>query len=66
MLVPDYIPQTKLSRVLELGVKVEKVPFNVWWDAILTRRYDGMGDASFVHPVDENVMAGKSKSIMSS
>jgi len=58
MLVPEYIPQTKLSRVLELGVNVEKVPFSDWWNAILTRTYDGIGDATFIHPVDENVMAG--------
>ena len=59
MLVPDYIPHTKLSRILELGVTVEKVPFSDWWNAILNRTYDGIGDASFIHPVDVNVMAGQ-------
>lgn len=59
MLVPDYIPQTKLSRILELDVKIKKVPFTQWWDAILSRTYDGIGQSTFIHPCDYNVMAGK-------
>lgn len=57
--MPDSIPETKLSRILELGVRVKKVPFTEWWQAIMTRSYEGMGDASFIHPCDLHVMAGK-------
>jgi len=62
MLVPDYIPNNKLEKILELGVKVTKVPFGVWWEALLTKGYDGMGEASFIHPTDLNVMAGNERS----
>ena len=58
MLVPDHIPETKLSKTLQLGVNVRKVPFADWWNAILTRSYSGMGKLSFIHPCDLNVMAG--------
>ena len=56
--VPEHAPQAKLSAIERLGGKVLKVPYDEWWQAIVTSRVDGV-DGLFVHPVqDEGVMAG--------
>jgi threonine dehydratase len=56
--VPEHAPQAKLSAIERLGGKVLKVPYEEWWQAIVTSRVDGV-DGLFVHPVqDEGVMAG--------
>ena len=56
--VPEHAPQAKLSAIERLGGKVLKVPYEEWWQAIVTSQVDGV-DGLFVHPVqDEGVMAG--------
>ncbi len=56
--VPEHAPQAKLGAIERLGGKVLKVPYDEWWQAIVTSRVDGV-DGLFVHPVqDEGVMAG--------
>jgi threonine dehydratase len=56
--VPEHAPQAKLSAIERLGGKVLKVPYEEWWQAIVTSQVDGV-DGLFVHPVqDEAVMAG--------
>jgi threonine dehydratase len=56
--VPDHAPQAKLSAIERLGGKVVKLPYDDWWQAIITSSVDGV-DGLFVHPVqDEGVMAG--------
>ena len=56
--VPEHAPQTKLDAIERLGGRVLKVPYDDWWQAIVTSRIDGE-DGLFVHPVaDEGVMAG--------
>ena len=56
--VPDHAPQAKLSAIERLGGKVVKLPYDDWWQAIVTGSVDGV-DGLFVHPVqDEGVMAG--------
>ncbi len=56
--VPEHAPQAKLSAIERLGGKVLKMPYEEWWQAIVTSRVDGV-DGLFVHPVqDEGVMAG--------
>jgi threonine dehydratase len=56
--VPEHAPQAKLSAIERLGGKVLKVPYEEWWQAIVTSRVDGV-EGLFVHPVqDEGVMAG--------
>ncbi len=56
--VPDHAPQAKLSAIERLGGKVVKLPYDAWWQAIVTGSVDGV-DGLFVHPVqDEGVMAG--------
>jgi threonine dehydratase len=56
--VPEHAPQAKLSAIERLGGKILKMPYDEWWQAIVTSRVDGV-DGLFVHPVqDEGVMAG--------
>ncbi|RMF82222.1 MAG: pyridoxal-phosphate dependent enzyme [Chloroflexi bacterium] len=58
VVVPDHAPQAKLSAIERLGGAVIKVPFDEWWQVLLTRQYAGL-NGFFVHPVsDPAVMAG--------
>ncbi len=56
--VPEHAPQAKLSAIERLGGEVVKLPYDDWWQAIVTSHVDGI-EGLFVHPVqDEAVMAG--------
>ena len=56
--VPEHAPQAKLEAIERLGGHVVKLPYDDWWQAMLTSRVDGI-EGLFVHPVqDESVMAG--------
>jgi threonine dehydratase len=56
--VPEHAPETKLAAIERLGGRVLKVPYEEWWQAIVTSRIDGV-TGLFVHPVaDPAVMAG--------
>jgi threonine dehydratase len=56
--VPEHAPQAKLDAIERLGGQVVKLPYDDWWQAIVTSRVDGV-EGLFVHPVqDEAVMAG--------
>jgi threonine dehydratase len=56
--VPEHAPQAKLGAIERLGGEVVKLPYDDWWQAIVTGRVDGI-EGLFVHPVqDEGVMAG--------
>ena len=58
VIVPDHAPQTKLDAITRLGAKYIKVPFNDWWQVIVTRKFEGM-KGFFIHPVsDPHVIAG--------
>lgn len=58
VLVPDTAPQAKLLAIERLGARIDKAPFDTWWQIMLGERYDGM-DGHFVHPVaDPGVIAG--------
>ncbi|HEX6527516.1 MAG TPA: pyridoxal-phosphate dependent enzyme [Streptosporangiaceae bacterium] len=58
IVVPEHAPQTKLAAIARLGGEVMKVPYDDWWNAIVTYRVDGV-EGLFVHPVqDPAVMAG--------
>ena len=58
VVVPDHAPQTKLAAIERLGARYIKVPFDDWWQVIVTHRYPGL-EGLFVHPVsDPAVMAG--------
>ena len=58
IVAPEHAPQTKLDAIARLGGTVVKVPYERWWEIMVTSQYDG-ADGLFVHPVqDERVMAG--------
>jgi threonine dehydratase len=56
--VPEHAPEAKLAAIERLGGQVVKLPYDAWWNAIVTSRVDGV-EGLFVHPVqDDAVMAG--------
>ena len=58
IVVPDHAPEAKLAAIERLGGQVLKIPYDAWWDVIVTSHLDGL-DGLFVHPVqDPAVMAG--------
>ncbi len=58
VVVPDHAPETKLKAIKRLGAEYIKVPFDQWWQVILTHRFDGL-EGLFIHPVsDPAVIAG--------
>jgi threonine dehydratase len=58
IVVPEHAPQAKLAAIERLGGRVLKVPYDQWWNVIVTSRVDGV-EGLFVHPVqDRAVMAG--------
>ena len=58
VIVPDHAPQTKLDAITRLGAKFIKIPFNDWWQVLVTRKFNGI-KGFFVHPVsDPPVIAG--------
>lgn len=58
VIVPDHAPQTKLDAITRLGAKYIRIPFNDWWQVLVTRKFEGI-KGFFVHPVsDPPVIAG--------
>jgi threonine dehydratase len=58
IVVPEHAPQTKIDAIERYGGRVLKVPYEEWWQVLVTGRYEGV-DGLFIHPVDnERVMAG--------
>ena len=58
VIVPDHAPQTKLDAITRLGAKFIKLPFNDWWQVLVTRKFEGI-KGMFVHSVsDPPVIAG--------
>ena len=58
IVVPDHAPQTKIDAIERYGGRVIKVPYDEWWNTMITGGYPGV-DGLFVHPVaDDRVMAG--------
>jgi threonine dehydratase len=56
--VPEHAPEAKIAAIRRLGGRVLPMPYEDWWQAIVTSRIEGV-DGLFVHPVqDEGVMAG--------
>ncbi len=56
--VPEHAPQAKLDAIARLGGRVLKLPYEDWWNVIVTSHLDGV-QGLFVHPVEnEGVMAG--------
>ena len=58
VVVPEHAPATKIAAVERYGGRVLKVPYDEWWETLVTGR-SGRSSGLFVHPVaDERVMAG--------
>ena len=58
IVAPDSAPRAKLDAIERLGGTIVPVPYDVWWQTMVDRRYEGL-DGLFVHPVeDDAVMAG--------
>ncbi len=56
--VPENAPEAKLAAIGRLGGQVVKLPYDDWWNVIVTSRLDGV-EGLFVHPVqDPAVIAG--------
>src|SRR5262249_57892419 len=55
--VPEHAPQAKLAAIERLGGQVLKLPYDDWWNVIVTSQVDGVVGL-FVHPVqDPGVMS---------
>ena len=58
IVVPGHAPQTKIDSIERYGGRVIRVPYDEWWQVLVTGRYEG-ADGLFIHPVaDDRVMAG--------
>lgn len=58
VVVPDHAPKAKLDALDRLGATIVEVPFDEWWQIIVTHEREGQKGV-FVHPVsDRAVMAG--------
>jgi threonine dehydratase len=56
--VPEHAPEAKLAAIERLGGRVVKLPYDDWWQVIITGEVPGV-EGLFVHPVqDAGVMAG--------
>jgi len=56
--VPEHAPEAKLAAIRRLGGSILRLPYDDWWNAIVTSRVDG-ASGLFIHPVsDPLVMAG--------
>jgi threonine dehydratase len=68
IVVPEHAPQTKIEAIERYGGRVIRVPYEEWWQVLVTGRYESASDvgateslesALFIHPVDnDRVMAG--------
>ncbi len=58
VIVPDHAPRAKLDAIERLGGEVFPVPFDEWWETLLSGTHDA-ARGFFVHPVcDPAVVAG--------
>jgi threonine dehydratase len=58
IVVPEHAPQTKIDAIERYGGRVIRVPYEEWWQVLVTGRYEG-AEGLFIHPVDnDKVMAG--------
>jgi threonine dehydratase len=58
IVVPEHAPEAKLAAIERLGGRVRKLPYDDWWNVIITSQVEGV-EGLFVHPVqDRGVMAG--------
>jgi len=57
-IVPDNAPETKVEAIRRLSGEVIRVPFDQWWNVLVTGKFEGIS-GFFIHPVSNTaVMAG--------
>lgn len=57
--VPNGAPRTKLEAIHRLGAETISVPYDDWFNVLVTHRYPPLEPAHFIHPAsDVAVMAG--------
>ena len=49
VVVPDHAPQIKLDAIERYGAGIVKVPFDEWWQIIVTHRFEGLS-GRMIHP----------------
>ena len=58
IVVPEHAPQTKIDAIERYRGTVIRVPYEEWWQVLVTGTYEAVGGL-FIHPVDNpQVMAG--------
>jgi threonine dehydratase len=58
VVMPDSAPQTKVDAVTRLGAQIVSLPYDEWWQTLVSHGREGMR-GTFIHPVaDRGVMAG--------
>ena len=58
IVVPEHAPQTKIDAIERYGGRVIRVPYEEWWQVLVTGVYEAVPGV-FIHPVDnDRVMAG--------
>jgi threonine dehydratase len=58
VVVPDSAPATKLTAIERLGARIDKRPFDAWWQ-VINEHGDPALPGAFIHPfADNDVMAG--------
>ena len=59
VVVPDTAPATKIAAVSRYGARIISVPFDDWWQILMTQRHPEIDGRFFIHPSSNaNVMAG--------
>ncbi len=59
VIIPDTAPTTKVAAVSRLGAKIVTVPFDEWWEILITQQHPLIDGKFFLHPSSNiNVMAG--------
>jgi len=50
IVVPEHAPQTKIDSIERYGGRVIKVPYEEWWQVLVTGRYDGADGEGSTEP----------------
>jgi len=58
VVLPEHAPRAKLEAIERLGARAVPVPFDRWWQVMVTHRHADL-EGRFIHPVcDRDVIAG--------
>jgi threonine dehydratase len=58
IVVPEHAPEAKLAAIARYGGRAIKVPYDEWWNTLVTGEHDAV-EGLYISPVDnDRVMAG--------